>query len=126
MSIDQIIVTLAGFFLICMIIKFFWMKGQKALPTVPLVDGIQQQRIIVKGGYTPDTILVKRDLPVRLTFRREENSSCSEMVLLPDFEKSLKLPEGEEVSVEFVPKQVGEFEFACQMGMLRGKLIVDL
>jgi plastocyanin domain-containing protein len=126
MSIDQIIVTLAGFFLICMIIKFFWMKGKNTGSAIALKNGVQEQLIIVKGGYTPDTIIVKRDLPVRLTFRREENASCSEMVLLPDFDKSLKLPEGEEVSVEFVPKQVGEFEFACQMGMLRGKLIVAL
>lgn len=126
MSIDQVIVTLAGFFLICMIIKFFWMKGKNKGSAIALKNGVQEQLIIVKGGYTPDTIIVKRDLPVRLTFKREENSSCSEMVLLPDFDKSLKLPEGEEVSVEFVPKQVGEFEFACQMGMLRGKLIVAL
>ena len=126
MSVDQVIVTLAGFFLICMIIKFFWMKGKNTGSAIALKNGVQEQLIIVKGGYTPDTIIVKRDLPVRLTFRREENSSCSEMVLLPDFDKSLKLPEGEEVSVEFVPKQVGEFEFACQMGMLRGKLIVAL
>lgn len=126
MSIDQVIVTLAGFFLICMIIKFFWMKGKNTGPAIALKNGVQEQLIIVKGGYTPDTIIVKRDLPVRLIFRREENSSCSEMVLLPDFDKSLKLPEGEEISVEFVPKQVGEFEFACQMGMLRGKLIVVL
>jgi len=126
MSIDQIIVTLAGFFLICMIIKFFWMKGKNTGSAIALKNGVQEQLIIVKGGYTPDSIIVKRDLPVRLIFKREENSSCSEMVLLPDFDKSLKLPEGEEVSVEFVPKQVGEFEFACQMGMLRGKLIVAL
>jgi plastocyanin domain-containing protein len=126
MTLDQIIVTLAGFFLICMIIKFFWMKGKKTLPLTPLIDGIQKQLIIVKGGYTPDTIIVKRDVPVQLTFRREENSSCSEMVQLPDFGKSLKLPEGEDVSVEFTPTKIGEFEFACQMGMLRGKLIVDL
>ena len=100
MSIDQVIVTLAGFFLICMIIKFFWMKGKNKGSAIALKNGVQEQSIIVKGGYTPDTIIVKRDLPVRLTFKREENSSCSEMVLLPDFDKSLKLPEGEEVSVE--------------------------
>jgi plastocyanin domain-containing protein len=47
------------------------------------------------------------------------------MVLLPDFNKSAKLPEGETVPVEFLPKQPGEYEFACQMGMLRGKLIVE-
>jgi plastocyanin domain-containing protein len=47
------------------------------------------------------------------------------MVLLPDFNKSAQLPTGEKVSIEFVPNEPGEFEFTCQMGMLRGKLIVE-
>jgi len=34
-------------------------------------------------------------------------------------------PEGETVPVEFLPKEPGEFEFACQMGMIRGKLVVE-
>lgn len=42
------------------------------------------------------------------------------MVLLPAFNKSAKLPEGETVPVEFLPKEPGEYEFACQMGMFRG------
>jgi plastocyanin domain-containing protein len=29
------------------------------------------------------------------------------------------------VPVEFLPQKPGEYEFACQMGMLRGKLIVE-
>jgi plastocyanin domain-containing protein len=47
------------------------------------------------------------------------------MVLLPAFNKSANLPEGETVPVEFLPKESGEYEFQCQMGMLRGKLIVE-
>ena len=47
------------------------------------------------------------------------------MVLFPDFNQSAKLPEGEEVSVEFTPDKPGEYGFQCMMGMLRGKLIVE-
>jgi plastocyanin domain-containing protein len=47
------------------------------------------------------------------------------MVLFPAFNKSAKLPEGETVPVEFMPKDAGEYEFSCQMGMIRGKLIVE-
>ena len=46
-------------------------------------------------------------------------------VLLPAFNKSAKLPEGATVSIEFLPKERGEFEFACQMGMFRGKVIAE-
>jgi plastocyanin domain-containing protein len=81
--------------------------------------------VLVKGGYTPDVIVVQRGKPVRLNFVRQESASCSEMVLLPAFNKNARLPEGETVPVEFLPKEPGEYEFACQMGMFRGKLIVE-
>jgi plastocyanin domain-containing protein len=29
------------------------------------------------------------------------------------------------VSVELMPKEAGEFDFACPMGMFRGRLIVE-
>ena len=69
--------------------------------------------------------MVQHGKPVRLNFRREETAVCSEMVLLPDFGKSIQLPTGKTVAVEFLPDKSGEYEFACQMGMLRGKLIVE-
>src|SRR5690606_17849746 len=88
-------------------------------------SGYQEALILVRGGYTPDTILVERGKPVRLSFRREETNGCSETVVLPDFRKSAKLPEGETVPVEFMPEEAGEYDFQCQMGMFRGKLIVQ-
>jgi plastocyanin domain-containing protein len=47
------------------------------------------------------------------------------MVILGEFGKSAKLPTGETVAVEFLPDKPGEYEFTCQMGMFRGKLIVE-
>ncbi len=43
----------------------------------------------------------------------------------PAFDKSARLPEGQTVPVEFLPRESGEYEFACQMGMFRGTLIVE-
>ncbi len=79
----------------------------------------------MKGGYTPDLIGVKAGQPVRLRFTRRESSVCLEIVPFSDFQQSARLPEGEEVSVEFTPDKPGEYGFQCQMGMLRGKLIVE-
>ena len=81
--------------------------------------------ILVKGGYTPDTIIVSRGKPVRLNFRREETASCSDKVIFEHFSKSAELPTGELVAVELMPKEAGEFAFACPMGMFRGRLIVE-
>jgi plastocyanin domain-containing protein len=125
MTPDRWIVTVLGLALIAFIVWFFWMKRAKGTRAALTSGGYQEAMILVKGGYTPDVIVVEHGRPVRLNFRREETAACSEMVLLPDFNKSTRLPTGETVPVEFLPDRPGEYEYACQMGMLRGKLIVE-
>jgi plastocyanin domain-containing protein len=89
------------------------------------VAGVQEVKIKVKGGYDPDVIVVKRGKPVRLHFNRQESALCSEIVIFDKIDLSAKLPEGETVTIEFTPKEKGEIPFQCQMGMLRGKVIVE-
>jgi len=125
MTPDRWIVTVLGLLLVTLIVWFFWLKRSSGSRATLTGSGYQEALILVKGGYTPDVIVVQRNKPVRLNFRREETAACSEMVLLPDFNKSARLPTGETVAVEFLPDRPGEFEFACQMGMFRGKLIVE-
>ena len=125
MTWDRIIVDLVGLGLVGFIIWFFWLVKTRGVRAAMTSSGYQEQMVLVKGGYTPDMIVVERGKAVRLNFIRQESSSCSEMVLLPAFNKSAKLPEGKTVPVEFLPKETGEYEFACQMGMFRGKLIVE-
>ena len=125
MSADKIFVTLGGLAAIAFIVWFFWMVKRPGVKASLSSSGYQEAMVLVKGGYTPDVIVVQRGKPVRLNFVRAESASCSEMVLFPDFNKSAKLPEGETVPVELMPDRAGEFEFQCQMGMLRGKLIVE-
>jgi plastocyanin domain-containing protein len=122
---DTTAVNLVGLALIGFIVWFFWMVKAKGTKAAFTSAGYQEQMVLVQGGYTPDVIVVERGKPVRLNFVRQESASCSEMVLLPAFNKSAKLPEGEAVPVEFLPTEPGEYEFACQMGMFRGRLIVE-
>lgn len=125
MTPDRWIVTAFGLLLIALIVWFFWLKRVRGTRAAVTSAGYQEALILVKGGYTPDVIVVEHGKPVRLNFRREETAACSEMVLFPDFNKSARLPTGETVALEFLPDKPGEHEFACQMGMLRGKLIVE-
>ena len=81
--------------------------------------------MIVKGGYTPDVIVVKKGIPVRIDFYRDETESCSEEIVLGDFNIKKSLPAFKTTSIEFVPEKPGEYVFTCGMGMLRGKLIVE-
>ncbi|MBI4498075.1 MAG: cupredoxin domain-containing protein [Chloroflexi bacterium] len=125
MTTDQIIVTLGGILAIAAIAWFFWGPRRGGYRAAVTSGGYQEAMVLVKGGYTPDVIVVQHGKPVRLNFRREETAACSEMVVFGDFGKSARLPEGETVPVEFLPEKAGEYEFTCQMGMLRGKLVVE-
>jgi plastocyanin domain-containing protein len=124
MSAGVMLVNGAGLALIAGIVWYFWLSRNRGVQA-ELSGGVQSALIVVKGGYTPDTVVVERGRPVRLLFRREESALCSERVVLPAFDRSARLPEGEEVTVEFVPTERGEFPFACQMGMLRGRVVVE-
>ncbi len=125
MMLDQWIVLASGLTLIGVIVWFFWLKRATGVRAAETSSGHQEVMVLVKGGYTPDTIIVRHGKPVRLNFRREETAACSEKVVFGDFGKSADLPTGETVPVEFVPDKPGEYDFACAMGMFRGKLIVE-
>lgn len=124
MSADRWLVLASGLLLIGFIVWFFWLKrapGVRAGQT----SGYQEAMILVKGGYTPDAIIVQHGKPVRLNFRREESASCSDKVVFADFQKTADLPTGQTVAVELLPKEPGEYTFSCPMGMFRGRLIVE-
>lgn len=125
MNTPQIFVILSGIVLTILIAWYFWFAPKAQTRVAVSASGAQEVAIMVKGGYTPDVIVVQKGRPVRLTFTRQESSACSEKVLFPDFNQNALLPEGEQVTLEFTPDKPGEFGFQCQMGMLRGKLIVE-
>jgi plastocyanin domain-containing protein len=125
MSNLQIFVILSGVVLTVLIAWYFWFAPKAQTRVAVSASGAQEVAITVKGGYTPDVIVVQKGRPVRLTFTRQESSACSEKVMFPDFNQNALLPEGEQVTLEFTPDKPGEFGFQCQMGMLRGKLIVE-
>ncbi len=125
MTPDKIFVTTLGLAAVAFIVWFFWMSKKTGTRAAVASSGYQEAMVLVKGGYTPDVIVVEHGKPVRLNFLREESASCSEMVVFADFNKSAKLPEGQTVPIEFMPDKAGEYDFACQMGMFRGKLIVE-
>jgi len=124
MNISQISVLLGAIALSFLVVWYFFFSKEKGT-RLASAGGVQETDIVVKGGYTPDVLVVKAGQPVRLNFTRQETASCSEMVLFPDFDKSARLPTGQTVSLEFTPQKPGEYDFQCQMGMLHGKLIVE-
>lgn len=118
-----VLVNLIGLALIALIVWYFFLYRKEGVQ-VAEVAGVQEVKVTVKGGYDPDTIVVKRGKPVRLHFTRQESALCSEVVVFDKLDLSAKLPEGQSVTLEFTPTEAGEIPFQCQMGMLRGKVVV--
>lgn len=117
-------VIIGGVVLIAFVLWYFF--GQReAVAARTGESGVQEIKVTVKGGYTPDVIVVKQGKPVRLDFYRDETASCSEQVMFGDFGIARELPAFKTTSVQFTPDKIGEFTFTCGMNMMRGKLIVD-
>ena len=119
------IVVIAGAVVLTAFVLWYFFGPKKAVTaSVGAGSDVQQIKVVVKGGYSPDVIAVKTGIPVRLDFYRDETASCSEQVVFPDFGIARDLPAYQTTAIEFTPEVPGEYTFACGMNMMRGKLIV--
>ncbi len=124
MDVVEISVIIAGIASIAFVLWYFF--GERESVAAALGEsGLQEITITVKGGYSPDVVVVREGVPVRLNFYRDETASCSEDVIFSDFAIARHLPAYTTTPVEFTPDKAGEFTFTCGMNMLRGKLIVQ-
>lgn len=116
------IVTLIGVLLIAFIVWWFWLSQPRSY-TAKIDDVI---KIKVKDGvYQPDIIQVPINREITLRFIREDATPCAEMVIFNklDINRALKLKQ--KTDIKLTIKEPGEYEFTCQMGMYRGRLIVQ-
>lgn len=123
MTSTDLLVLSSGIAAIAGIIWYFFLARRSTAAAVPGSAGVQEQVIMVRGGYEPAEIRVRAGQPVRLIFDRQEANPCSEELVLPDFQIRRFLPPNRRTAVEFTPDAPGTYPFACGMGMLHGKVI---
>lgn len=119
-----IVVVVVAIALIGLVLWYFFGEREKTAAALSS-SGRQEVKIIIKGGYSPDVIVVRQGKPVKLDFYRDETASCSEEVIFGDFGIARHLPAYKTTAIEFTPEKAGEFTFTCGMNMIRGKLIVE-
>ena len=93
---------------------------ERVAPMVASCEGMAWVRI--EGAFFPDLIEARTGERLRLVFRREEISPCSERIVFSSLGKSVMLPPFEDVSVYLGPLPPGEHPFTCELGVLRGAI----
>lgn len=121
---SSIAVVVGAVLLIALVLWYFFGPKEATAARVGS-GGVQEIQVTVKGGYSPDVIVVKQGAPVRLDFYRDETASCSDQVVFGDFGIVRELPAFKTTPIEFTPEKSGEFTFTCGMNMMRGKLVVE-
>jgi len=124
MDSTELMVLFGAHVVIAAIVWYFFGHRERVAASVT-ESGVQTVQVTVKGGYSPDVIVVKEGVPVKLDFYRDETASCTDQVIFGDFGIARDLPAFKTTSIEFTPHKTGEFVFACGMNMVRGKLIVE-
>ncbi len=88
-------------------------------------DAAQTAKVeLTDNGFEPTSLKLKANVPAKVTFTRRTDAGCAKEVEIKDYKVKRDLPLNESVTIEFTPRK-GEFTFACAMGMLKGKLIVE-
>ena len=117
---SEIIVTLGGIAAITLIAWWFWLSKPKA----EHINAQQAIDIQVKDGvYQPAALEVPAGQALTLRFTRHDATPCAEKVVFGDLGISADLPLGKMQSVTLPPLKPGQYEFTCQMGMYRGRLV---
>src|SRR6266511_2075777 len=106
MGLAQLIVTLGGILLIGALARFFF--GPKESGRAELRGDVQEVDVTVKGGYSPSVIRVRRGVPLRIAFDRQEGGECTSEVVFSDFRVRRTIPAFARTTVELLPDPIRE------------------
>jgi plastocyanin domain-containing protein len=95
-----------------------------APPAAPSMAARTIKMTVTKKGFQPGKLEVKKGQPLHLLITRKTDETCASEIVFEDTKASTDLPLNKEVAVDYTPTTTGEISYACEMGMVRGVLIV--
>lgn len=118
------LLNVLGLAVIGWVVWYFFLSKRSDEAAATVTGGVQEVHVTIKGGYIPDVIHARPGVPLRVHFRREETSPCSEEVVFPDLGVRKHLPAFETTAVDLPAPAEGTYGFSCAMGMMHGTLKV--
>ena len=81
--------------------------------------------LITEKGFEPGSIQAKPGLDTVLQVTRKTDHTCAKALSIPAKNKEVDLPLNKTVEIELGKLGKGELRFACGMGMMSGKILVE-
>ena len=120
----KVITLIIGIMAIAFIAWWFLGKHDANVEQAKVNSTNQTVNIQVKGGYSPEKVVLKKGVPATLNFKRLDSSSCLDHVIFSDLGINQELPKGQVEQVKIDTSKAGEYDWGCSMNMFHGKVIV--
>ena len=120
----KVITLIVGIMAIAFIAWWFLGKHDTSVEQAKVNSTNQTVNIQVKGGYSPEKVVLKKGVPATLNFKRLDSSSCLDHVIFSDLGINQELPKGQVEQVKIDTSKAGEYDWECSMNMFHGKVIV--
>lgn len=124
MTISQILTIIIGLILIAFIIWWFFGKRQEKRGAATLVNDAQTATVVVNGGYSPATIVLKKGVPAKVNFDMRDSTACLSHVVFEQLGVDKDLTKQKITTIDIPTDKAGTFNYACGMDMFHGKVVV--
>lgn len=124
MGIGQIIALVVGLDAIVFIIWWFFGKHQESVGTSTIVNDEQNATIVVNGGYSPATVVLKKGVPAEINFDMQDSTACLSHVVFEQLGVNKDLTKQKITTVKIPNDKAATYNYACGMDMFHGKVIV--
>ena len=124
MGIGQIIALVVGLAAIVFIIWWFFGKHQESVGTSTIVNDEQNATIVVNGGYSPATVVLKKGVPAEINFDMQDSTACLSHVVFEQLGVNKDLTKQKITTVKIPTDKAATYNYACGMDMFHGNVIV--
>lgn len=124
MEISQIITIIVGLILIGFIVWWFFGKHAEETGQSTITNNEQTATIVVNGGYSPATVVLKKGVPAQVNFDMQDSTACLSHVVFEQLGVNKDLTKQKITKIDIPTDKAGTYNFACGMDMFHGKVVV--
>ncbi|KRN58601.1 hypothetical protein IV45_GL001052 [Limosilactobacillus secaliphilus] len=123
-DIMKILVVLVALMAIAFIAYWFLAPHKESTANAQVGQKGQAATVVVKGGYSPQTVVLKKGMPGKVNFQLKDSTACLSHVVFDDLGVDKDLTKKPQTTVQIPTDKAGEYDFACGMNMFHGKVVV--